>query len=100
MSRTSHRPIALFYGEDVNKAVTESNYHVRSRSTSLVNAIRAAIRRIHVKGDAARVDVYDMINHPLATITAYQQGYVVSITDYAQRLHARELTTLGYVELY
>ena len=92
MPRDSHpRPFTLYYGESRRVQVGEHNYHVRSRATTLIAAVRAALRRLHVTGDAQRVDVYDTIKYHLATIVVRNHGIEVIFTPYAEKMHAAEL---------
>jgi hypothetical protein len=77
----SNRPFTLFYGESAKFLVFAENYHVRSRASSVTAATRAAIARIHLQGDAARVDIYDQDMYHCATVRKVKSCIEVSFSD-------------------
>jgi hypothetical protein len=82
---THPRPFLLFYGEHPGKQVTEENYHLRTRCSTMTGALCAGIRRLHHRGDATRVDIYD--------IAGIYHGYVAFHEGDGYKI---KLTTLGW----
>ena len=91
MSNTRKRPFSLYYGETTRAQIDSSNYHVRSRVTNLIAAVRAATTRIHCIRDAARVDVYDINGWHVATISARGTGIDIKFTEWAYKQYRSEL---------
>lgn len=85
------RPFVLFYGESTRTQVTEHNYHLRSRATSVISAIRAALTRMHMVEDCARVDVYDIDMFHVATIVQRNAGFEVKFTPWMVKQHFEEM---------
>mgnify|MGYP000891557310 CR=1 FL=1 len=85
------RPFLLFYGESRKQRVDESNYHLRSRCSTITGAMRAAISRLHQRGDAQRVDIYDIANMYYGYVRCTEHGYEVHLLAYAWQMHNEEL---------
>ena len=102
MSQEVHkRPFQLFYGQSTRSIVWESNYSRRSRTTSLIAAVRAAISGMHgAQGltPMLRVDVFEDGQGHLATIMSHDDGFKVRFTDNAQILHERSLRQSGFLK--
>ncbi len=98
---TAHtRPFALFYGENPHKPVTAANYHQRSKCGSLTGALRAAVVRLHVRGDSARVDIYDILDNHLGFVALLPTGMRIDFTHWAMTQHAKEQNSPAGVQLY
>lgn len=93
MAIVRKRPFTLFYGESTRVRVDTGNYHMRSRATCIAATMRAAITRLHITCDAKRVDVYDLDDWHVATITRkLAGGYDIKFTDWAIKQYNRQLS--------
>ncbi len=97
---TQARPFALFYGESPRKQVNGGNYHLRSKCSTLTGALRAAVVRLHVRGDAARVDIYDILDNHLGFVCMTPTGMKIDFTHWAMTQHAKEQQAPEGVQFY
>lgn len=94
---THPRPFCLYYGESRRIQANNVNFHLRTRVATLIGAVRAAIRRLHVVRDAERADVYDIIHQHMATVVQRNHGIEIIFTSYAESMHAEELRRNGNI---